>query len=169
MEKSVISDIVNPISSQTVATDTNAACKSDKPRLAEVLGVEVGERFRVPVNGGTLTFWVTEKGYFKTDPPEQVGSTYLLLDAINHPESIIRAPRLTEPEIVIMRALGAKWVSRDDYPDAYPELWEGKPELAGKTYACSTPTRVCIVFREGMFQSVRPGDCISVEEAGGDA
>ena len=58
----------------------------NKPRLAEMLGVEVGESFMIPNNGGSVTFEITADGHFKTCPPNQTGSTYLLLDAINHPE-----------------------------------------------------------------------------------
>lgn len=148
-----------------------AGTTAAKPRLAEVLGVDVNERCRLPVNGGTLTFWVTETGCFETDPPQQVGSTYLLLDAINHPESIIRAPRLTEAELERCRPYGAKWVSRDKSGiDWTVNLWREKPMYGEEIYnQTEEGSLIATIHDPNLFPSVRPGGLVEVEEAGCDA
>ena len=155
------------------AVVTEASNKPAKPRLAEILGVEVGERFRIAVNGGTIIFWVTEKGHFETDPPKQVGSTYMLLDAINHPESIIRAPRLTEAELAICKAVGAKWLTLDCVTSSGLSvyLWDKKPQAhevkgVGMCYYASDSGAKNVARIDGaVFPGLKPGDCICVEEA----
>ena len=99
--------------------------QNDKPRLAEVLGINVGVKFRVLSCPGVV-FWLTDDGYYETEPPRAIRSSYGILDAINHPESIIRAPRLTEEELERCRVYGAKWVSRNDF-GSYIDLWDKQP------------------------------------------
>lgn len=146
------------------ATDSNSSRAAVKPRLAKILGVEVGEKFKIQENGGLSTFEVTADGYFKTDPPNQVGSTYLLLDAINRPEIIIHQPSLTPGELAICKTIGANWVSREGDPDkALPIfLWDEKPTNVNGKYATGVGSlaRVSVQF----FPSLKPGDCINVEE-----
>lgn len=146
-----------------VAEDTNVPDKPAKPRLAEILGVEVGERFNIDgyfQNGNTrVAFWVTEKGCYETDPPKTDNSSYALLDAINHPESIIRAPRLTEAELAICKAVGAKWVSKDERISQDINLWESKPKKDEiGTFSGQWFGRI----HGALFPSVRPGDCLEV-------
>ncbi len=74
------------------------------------------------------------------------------------------APRLTEQEIAIMRAVGAKWLSRGT-GEAYVDLWVDEPVLATtdkKFYARNgTIARV----HTTKMPSVKSGDCIGLEEA----
>lgn len=76
--------------------------------------------------------------------------------------------RLTEKELAICKALEAKWVSRNDNGNSVL-LWGDKPSLeegCGKYYYGAVMIAdVC--FWE--FPSVRPGDCIYVEEVISDA
>ncbi len=108
---------------------TSKSESSDKPRLAEVLGVEVGQKWRVVCpeeDIDSVEVWLNEKGHLIGET--LVAGSVILCAAINHPESIIRAPRLTEPEIAIMRAVGARWASRDDnWDDGSVDLWGAKP------------------------------------------
>ena len=70
------------------------------------------------------------------------------------------APRLTEPEIAIMRAVGAKWVSLDTSSmDEAVALWSDKPENDESGDFCS-PLSVIAIVTADLFPSVKPGDCI---------
>ena len=139
---------------------------ADKPRLAEVLGVEVGERFGIEEFGGNeLIFYLDRYGVLRWADDNGTSDT-AIYTAINHPESIIRAPRLTEPEIAIMRALGAKWVSRDKgFDDVY--LWSDKPKVSKdyeEYYIPSNPGDCISSTQARLFPSVKSGDCIELED-----
>lgn len=58
----------------------------DKPRICEVLGVEVGERFNV--YGNCLDWHVDEKGHVVSDDDKRCVDDVIYL-AINHPDRII--------------------------------------------------------------------------------
>ncbi len=74
------------------------------------------------------------------------------------------APRLTEPEIAIMRAVGAKWVSFDTNSiDEIVILWWNKPDKDGNG-DFSSPISVLATVTAELFPSVKPGDCIGLEE-----
>lgn len=75
--------------------------ENKKPRLAEVLGVEVGEKFEL--NGCNGEYYIDSYGEvcFKDVP----GYWNTLAQAINHPELIKRRPRWTEQEVEIAKAI----------------------------------------------------------------
>ncbi len=143
--------------------------KQDKPRLAEVLGVEIGERFRVDMGyARTDEFYIGPTGDIRWESGDgrTIYASYLC-NAINHPERIVRAPRLTEPEIAIMRAVGAKWVSRDEYADQV-DLWSQEPvnKYNSGVYIWGPEAKSGYIgeVRASLFPSVRPGDLIGLEE-----
>ena len=79
------------------------------------------------------------------------------------------APRLTAPEIAIMRAVGAKWVSRDENRyDGSVDLWMEKPLYGDGMYnnTCENGLAATI-HNSALFPSVHPGDCIDLEECMG--
>lgn len=86
--------------------------ENKKPRLAEVLGVEVGERFKIegyfdgkfPFDE-VVIFQLLDDGTYTTTPPRYKGSTAALLQSIDHPERIIHIPRWTEQEIETAKAI----------------------------------------------------------------
>ena len=66
----------------------------DKPRICEVLGVEVGEWFTYP--GMSTSFQVTEGGFLKCAD----GDLKMCIPTlINHPDRIIRKPRFTQQDV----------------------------------------------------------------------
>lgn len=68
--------------------------KVDKPRIAQVLGVEVGERFSIsPVE---KQLYVSESGNIIDD--NRYLFAQLFVDAINHPDRIIRKPKPEQEE-----------------------------------------------------------------------
>ena len=91
----------------------------DKPRICEVLGVEVGEPFKVD-GYGSMNFYIDENGEAcsnYTNDPDYCTAIY---QAINHPDRIIRKPRFTEQEVERAKAI------RVIYPTAY-RLEEADP------------------------------------------
>ena len=67
-----------------------------RPRICEMLGVEVGERFNV--YGNCLDWHVDEKGHVVSDDDKRCVDDVIYL-AINHPDCIIRRPRFTQQEV----------------------------------------------------------------------
>lgn len=68
----------------------------DKPRICEVLGVEVGERFSV----GQYEYWFDQCGdmWCKAGTEEKMACGGVLCNIINNPDRIIRKPHFTEQE-----------------------------------------------------------------------
>ena len=73
--------------------------KNKKPRIAEILGVEVGERFCLKsFYPHVVTFWVKSDGTFETEPQGISGSSVALLRAVECPGLVIHEPRWTEQD-----------------------------------------------------------------------
>ena len=80
----------------------------DKPRICEVLGVEVGERFELGNTGiillvnddGLLHIGLSRGAHKETDM-----NVNYLVKAINDPDRIIRKPRFTEQEVEVAKAI----------------------------------------------------------------
>ena len=80
----------------------------DKPRICEVLGVEVGERFELGNTGiillvnddGLLHIGLSHGAHKETDM-----NVNYLVKAINDPDRIIRKPRFTEQEVERAKAI----------------------------------------------------------------
>ena len=94
----------------------------DKPRICEVLGVEVGEVFEM--RGNKIgNFRINKYGTFQIEISNNCwgASTVECLNSlINHPENIIRKPRFTQQEVERAKAI------RVIYPTAY-RLEEADP------------------------------------------
>ena len=84
----------------------------DKPRICEVLGVEVGERFELGNTGiillvnddGLLHIGLSHGAHKETDM-----NVNYLVKAINDPDRIIRKPRFTEQEVERAKAIQVMW------------------------------------------------------------
>lgn len=143
-----------------------------KPRICEILGVEVGERFSCNYpNKSYPELWVDEDGLIHTR--NKNGYTHkpggwAVCRMINHPEEVIRLPRLTDKELAICKAVGARYVSRVKVPKGDPNmvsLWELKP------VCCSCYSDDSITWSGSgllayvdafLFPSIKPGDCVEV-------
>ena len=83
----------------------------NKPRIAQVLGVEVGEEFTYDfganqVNRGAFKIGADGKRYYKTgDLWNPCYNEDDLAVIINHPDRIIRKPRWTEQEVEMVKNL----------------------------------------------------------------
>ena len=68
--------------------------ENKKPRIAEILGVEVGERFSLMgFQPHYVEFWIKSDGTFETNPPRVPNSSVALLRAVEQPCFVIRKPR----------------------------------------------------------------------------
>lgn len=68
----------------------------DKPRICEVLGVDVGEKFSTASTSG-MTYHITQAGAF-LDSAGNYPNAHVVCDLISHPDHIIRKPHFTEQE-----------------------------------------------------------------------
>lgn len=97
----------------TNCTPVKEEAKMDKPRICQVLGVEVDEEWTVSgndiaiyrVSGGVALEYAMPKyngdGYGEWIP----AGMPCLVDFINHPDRIIRKPRWTQQEVEIVKNL----------------------------------------------------------------
>ncbi len=72
--------------------------------------------------------------------------------------------KLTEQELAICKAVGAKWVSRNELGDTV-SLWESKPVLfpeAKRCYYSNGKFIACMPLK--LFPSLNSGDLVNVEE-----
>ena len=83
--------------------DESLETNMDKPRIAQVLGVEVGERFKFDNFEYELTADGGMKWYSNCGRGDSSAAS--LITIINHPDRIIRRPRFTEQEVELARAL----------------------------------------------------------------
>ena len=98
VEDEPVSDC-NGLNEGTNCTPVKEEANMDKPRICEVLGVEVGEWFTYP--GMNTSFQVTEGGFLKCADGDLKMCVPTL---INHPDRIIRKPRWTEQEVELAKA-----------------------------------------------------------------
>ena len=75
----------------------------NKPRICEVLGVEVGQNFKL--KGADMGFYVDRDGIVKREEDDvSIGLPEICL-MINHPDRIIRNPYFTEQEVGDAKAI----------------------------------------------------------------
>lgn len=122
-----------------------------KPRLCEILGVEVGEEFKIKsqkyehsdqvfqvMPGGRLTTNYVGESSFESLMGGSVICFIALCEMIEHPERIIRQTKsltYTEQEIAIMRgrvAEGYKWLVRDE--DGVLYFYEQQPFVTSRRF-----------------------------------
>ena len=80
--------------------------KQARPRICEVLGVEVGECFCIKgFCEKDVDFCIENDGTFSTRPSNVQGSSVALLRTLDHPDRIIRKPRWTQQEVDLAKLL----------------------------------------------------------------
>lgn len=128
----------------------------DKPRICEVLGVEVGEPFDL-LNFARNPYHIDADGDMVDKDGNWCGEAICV--AINHPDRIIRKPRFTEQEVedakYIKRILRVDLVSRNQY---------GNGLVAKKDDGS-----VSVVVNSEMFPSIRPGQSYTLTDIIGGA
>jgi hypothetical protein len=135
----------------TNCTPVKEEANMDKPRIAQVLGVEVGEWWEY----GGVEYSVTGKGLI-IDHNNTVHFTGLT-GAINHSDRIIRKPRWTEQEVedakTIKRVFGQDGAIRRT-----PNLGERSTLVFDHLY-----------INEDLFPSIKPGQSYTLQEIIGGA
>lgn len=133
---------------------TKEEANMDKPRICEVLGVEVGEWFTYP--GMSTSFQVTEGGFLRCADGDLKMCVPTL---INNPDRIIRKSRWTEQEVedarAVKRLLEADSVTRAAYGNGL--------------VAIKSDWSVSIVLSRDCFPSLRPGETVKLSEIIGGA
>lgn len=141
----------------------------DKPRIAQVLGVEVDEEWTVSgndiaiyrVSGGVALEYAMPKyngdGYVEWIPAGML----CLVDFINHPDRIIRKPRFTQQEVE--RAKAIKVLLPEINAIKYDGAWTQCLEIVDGTYFQRE------VITRHLFPSVEKGQVYTLDEIIGGA
>lgn len=131
----------------------------NKPRLCELLGVDVEEEFKFKLRGIVHTSKIDKNGNrcFKVDrnwysASDETALTFL----INHPECIIKKPKWTIQEIedakAILRIFGKNGIIKRYDKDAT------------KPYSYSTLTFNNIYINENLFPGIKEGQEYSLDD-----
>ena len=129
----------------------------DKPRIAQVLGVEVGEWFKVE-GYDSVDFYINGNGDVCSDYTNDPDYCTAIYQAINHPDRIIRKPRFTEQEVEDAKALKRIFVNGGKL-----RIWRG--DMAGLFLVwnqadCDTDYEIYSDF----FPSIKPGESVALDE-----
>lgn len=130
----------------------------DKPRICEVLGVEVGEKFTI----ADTDYWIEKNGAIFSDGNQRdlVGVS-LICDVVNHPDRIIRKPRFTQQEAE--RAKAIKVLFPEINAIKYDGAWTQCLEIVDGTYFQRE------VITRHLFPSVEKGQVYTFDEIIGGA
>ena len=141
--------------------NTKEEANMGKPRICEVLGVEIGEYFKYRHPDGTEdNLYACEDGRVVISPlSRKMSSTSVLINAINYPDRIIRKPRWTEQEV--KDALYTKRILEVDTVR--------RSEFGGGLDARRNNGNVSIAINREMFPSLRPGETVKLDEIIGGA
>lgn len=148
---------------ETVFTKSDSKNESleanmDKPRICEVLGVEVGEKFTI----ADTDYWIEKNGAIFSDGNQRdlVGVS-LICDVVNHPDRIIRRPRFTQQEAE--RAKAIKVLFPEINAIKYDGAWTQCLEIVDGTYFQRE------VITRHLFPSVEKGRVYTFDEIIGGA
>ena len=116
-----------------------------RPRICEVLGVEVGEWFTYP--GMSTSFQVTENGFLKCADGDLKTCVPTL---VNHPDRIIHKPHFAEYEIVRAENL-------------LDVLGDGELKRVGDMTTLRVDGKI-IYLKRSAFPSLKPEQSIKLSE-----
>lgn len=146
-----------------MAKDFVLNTKQDKPRICEVLGVEVDEEFKfLGYDGEYRIHGGRRERSFLSSGWERCECEGILAEMINHPDRIIRKPRFTEDEITFMRYLygcGVREIKKPKCSDCDISAYD---EMVGNCRRTWWLPPCCL-------PSLRPGESIVLREVVGGA
>lgn len=169
--KPVENDRVNSIEIEAIKEDNmpepakhKEEADMDKPRICEVLGIEVGERFELGNTGiillvnddGLLHISLYNGAHKETDM-----NVNYLVKAINHPENIIRKNRFTEQEVVDARTI-KRMFGADNFTHIQKDEM-GRPAMVDCPMGDDNGW-FFVGLEGGMFPSLRPGETVTLDE-----
>ena len=149
-------EVLNPAKAIREAKEKEA--NMDKPRICEVLGVEVGEKFTI----ADTDYWIEKNGAIFSDGNQRdlVGVS-LICDVVNHPDRIIRKPRFTQQEAERAKAI------KEIFPNAY-KLARNLSAITIYRVEDDIPFYLATIQAE-RFHSLRPGETVTLDEIIGGA
>lgn len=135
---------------------TKEEANMDKPRICEVLGVEVGERFSIsPVE---KQLYVSESGNIIDDDRHLFAQ--LFVDAINHPDRIIRKPRFTQQEVESAKIISV----------LFPEATHiGRLRGSNALIIIGADNGWIANIENSLFQEIKSGQSVTLDEIIGGA
>ena len=134
----------------------------NKPRIAQVLGVEVGEEFTYDfganqVNRGAFKIGADGKRYYKTgDLWNPCYNEDDLAVIINHPDRIIRKPRWTQQEVERAKAIRLLYPEADSLNECGPYI-----KVFNNKFVIAT-------LDTALFPSLCPGESVKLDEICGN-
>ncbi len=157
VEDEPVSDC-NGLNEGTNCTPVKEEANMDKPRICEILGVEVDEEFTYnfganQVNRGTFKIGADGKRYYKTgDIWSPCYDEDDLAVIINHPDRIIRKPRWTQQEVERAKVVRVLWggVDKLEKCDLHIKAVDG--------------THLVATMSADLFPSLRPGETVNLDE-----
>ena len=120
-----------------------------KPRICEILGVEVGEIFTIEFSKGDLTegYFFGENGYIYNSYKQELNR--YIVDLLNGKFRIVKALQYTEEEKEIFKALkvlGFGWIARDR--DGLIYAFSLKPDKGCASWLDVINSKSCDLKRE---------------------
>ena len=138
-----------------VVEDEKEEANMDKPRICEVLGVEVGEHFKV--NGYKGEYHVNEDGVLKWGGQTSDDAIY---ECINHPDRIIRKPRFTQQEVESAKIISV----------LFPEATHIERLRGSKVLGITGAEDVWIAdIESSLFPEIKSGQSVTLDEIIGGA
>ena len=165
VEDEPVSDC-NGLNEGTNCTPVKEDANMDKPRICDVLGVNVDEEFEFDfdsnqVSRGTMKIGADGLRYYKDKKDWfQCWNEEDLIYIINHPDRIIRKPRFTQQEVELFRAIQVL------YPKAeYVERIKDSGVIGLSNNTCGW----IMDIDKDLFQALRPGESVKLDEIIGGA
>ena len=125
----------------------------DKPRICDVLGVEVNENFKFndfPFDECKVYFVGTDGEIINAKGGSVTGGELCYI--INNPDRIIRKPRWTEQEVERAKAIKVLYPEADKLDECDPQIKVLNTEF------------VIATLDNALFTSLRPGETIKLDE-----
>ena len=127
----------------------------DKPRICEVLGVEVGEHFRI--EGYKGEYHINDCGVLKWGGQTSDDAIY---EAINHPDRIIRKPRFTQQEVESAKIISV----------LFPEATHiGRLRGSNALIIIGADNGWIANIENSLFQEIKSGQSVTLDEIIGGA
>lgn len=144
-----------------------------KPRICDILGVDVDEEFRVENNQKGKKLWlrIGEDGKVKGDDVDPTTLNELIAQAINHPEAVVRRPveePLSYQDLIMLQALKKAYpsmhfmVRTNGRPIDGDGLWltEKQPTINVEGPQWSGRG---IMIPEKLFPNIRPCEIVNLD------
>ena len=141
-----------------ILNNTTGEFEEHLPRICEVLGVKIGQRFVIADEN--KKYYVTAFGQV-LDSRGSPMSGSLLCTIINNPSLVEIPNRLTDTEIATCKFLGARFVTMDAAEHTeFVKLWTGDPSHS----IGDEDVKLIGLLHKSQFPSVDFGDCVCVPE-----